>query len=148
LKAQSGGVWREIGGGSMAAPNTARTQSYAASSPVTTALPSSGLRGPATVNSPRRARSGGILASHSPANGHPASGARSGASSGVRSGGSKYMGHKKTSSGAHSPAGKKNQAGVSHASGAGPSSSHAKTQPASSTMGGIHQPGLGREPIP
>jgi hypothetical protein len=103
--------------------------------------------GPAT-GSPGGARSGGIPASRSPAGAHPTSGARSGASSGFRSGGNRSVGSKPASLGAHHRAGTKSHTGPSHGSGAGSSSSHAKTRPGSSTMGGMHQPGSGREPIP
>ncbi len=151
IKNQPGGIWRESGSGS----NTAPTHSPAAKSSVPASIPGSGVQGPAIASSPGRARSAGILASRSPAGGHPVSGARFGAPSGSRSGGSKSVGSKQASLGAHSHAGKQNHASASHVSSARSSSSHAKTHVPSaftpsgpSTMGGMHQPGAGREPIP
>jgi hypothetical protein len=153
MKAQPGGIWRESVGGSMGTPNTAPTQSAAAKGLVSAEPPGLATEGPATLRSPGGARSGGILASRSPAGAHPASGARSGASSDFRSGGNRSVGGKLASIGAHHQPGTKSHAGPNH--GSGSSGSHAKTKPpsaftpsGSSTMGGMHQPGSGREPIP
>src|SRR5208337_222643 len=109
IKNQPGGIWRESGSGS----NTAPTQSPAARSSVPASIPGSGVQGPAIASFPGRARSAGILASRSPAGGHPASGARFGAPSGSRTGGSKSVGSKQASLGAHSHAGKLNHASAS-----------------------------------
>jgi hypothetical protein len=147
MKPQPGGIWRESGGGSMGTPNTAPTQSSAAKSLAPPALP--GLAGeiPATASSPGGGRPSGNLASRSPAAGRPASGARFGASNGLRGGSGRSAGNKRALLGTHSHAGSQSHAGPGHRSGAGSSSSHAKTQvpsafapPSPSTTGGTKPP--------
>jgi hypothetical protein len=155
MKSQPGGIWHESGTGSMGMPTTAPTQSSAARSPISEALPGPNVPATAAASSPGRARTGGILASHSQAGTHPPSGARFGASNGFRSSSNRSTGNRQPSLGANHRASTQHQSGASHGSGAGSSSSHAKTNAhsafptsGSSVTGGTHQPGAGREPIP
>ncbi len=153
MKGQPGGIWRETGGGSMGAPNTATAESAAAKSLVPEELPGWSADIPATAGSPRGGQSNRIPVSRSPAGARPVSGARFAASNGFRSGGNRSVASKAPSLGGHRAAGTKNHAGPPH--GFAPSSSHPKTKPpsefgpsGSSTMGGMHQADTGREPIP
>jgi len=150
MKAQPGGIWRETGGGSLGTQGTASMKTPAVQGFAPAAFPGLSVTAPAAVSAPGRARSGGGLASRSPAGARSTTGARFGAANGSRTGGFKSAGSRTTSVGSRGQTGSQSRIGQGRGSSANPSIFHNRTPvpsafapPHSSSTTGMHESGTG-----